>query len=219
MLSRTPSRRPPGRSAAAGWGPALEIRNAEAWRYQWHEELLKRHDLSRAELAVAGVLMHRCWSDRGYAEVGLGLLRAPRKIDFVANRGLSWSERLRIGTRTNRNHSTTILWRAIGSGYFSRCPKVRVDRATKIGANAAPSIPWRLHDLRRTGVSTLARLGYDSIVVDKLLAHQPGKLRGVAAVYQRHDFAKERAQALDAWAVHVVPATVASNVVRLTLTG
>jgi hypothetical protein len=74
MLSRTPSRRPPGRSAAAGWGPALEIRNAEAWRYQWHEELLKRHDLSRAELAVAGVLMHRCWSDRGYAEVGLGLL-------------------------------------------------------------------------------------------------------------------------------------------------
>jgi hypothetical protein len=47
---------------------------------------------------------------------------APRKIDFVANRGLSWSERLRIGTRTNRNHSTTILWRAIGSGYFSRCP-------------------------------------------------------------------------------------------------
>jgi integrase len=97
--------------------------------------------------------------------------------------------------------------------------KVRVDRATKIGANAAPSIPWRLHDLRRTGVSTLARLGYDSIVVDKLFAHQPGKLRGVAAVYQRHDFAKERAQALDAWAVHVVPATVASNVVRLTLTG
>jgi hypothetical protein len=58
-------------------------------------------------------------------------LRAPRKIDFVANRGLSWSERLRIGTRTNRNHSTTILWRAIGSGYFSRCPSAICRRASR----------------------------------------------------------------------------------------
>jgi tripartite-type tricarboxylate transporter receptor subunit TctC len=49
-------------------------------------------------------------------------IRAPRKINFVANRGQSWSERLRIGTRTKRNHSTAILRRAIGSSYFSRCP-------------------------------------------------------------------------------------------------
>jgi integrase len=56
--------------------------------------------------------------------------------------------------------------------------KARAARAAKLGANAAPLIPWRLHDLRRTGVSTLARLGFDSIVVDMLLAHQPAKLRG-----------------------------------------
>ncbi len=74
--------------------------------------------------------------------------------------------------------------------------------------------PWRLHDLRRTGVSTLARLGFDSIVADKLLAHQPAKLLGVAAVYQRHDFARERAMALDAWAAYA--AGIASpNVVAL----
>jgi hypothetical protein len=29
------------------------------------------------------------------------------------------------------------------------------------------------------------------------------KLRGVAAIYQRYDFAEERARALDAWAAHV----------------
>jgi integrase len=63
---------------------------------------------------------------------------------------------------------------------------------------------WRLHDLRRTGVSKLAALGFDSIVADKLLAHRPAKLRGVAGVYQRHDFAAERARALDAWAMHVL---------------
>jgi integrase len=81
--------------------------------------------------------------------------------------------------------------------------KARAKAAAKVGANAAPLIPWRLHDLRRTGVSTLARLGFDSIVVDMLLAHQPAKLRGVARVYQRHNFAAERERALNVWAAHV----------------
>ena len=45
---------------------------------------------------------------------------------------------------------------------------------------SAPA-PWRLHDLRRTGVSKLAALGFDSIVADKLLVYKPAKLRGVAA--------------------------------------
>ena len=77
-----------------------------------------------------------------------------------------------------------------------------------------PLAEWRTHDLRRSGVSALARLGFDSIVVDKILAHQPAKLLGVAAVYQRHDFARERAAALDAWAAHVL-GIEANNVVRL----
>jgi hypothetical protein len=63
-------------------------------------------------------------------------------------------------------------------------------------------------------VTTLATLGFDSIVVDKLLAHQPAKLRGVAGIYQRHDFARERALALDAWAAHVT-GTATNNVVLL----
>jgi integrase len=79
----------------------------------------------------------------------------------------------------------------------------RAKAAKATGAKPTPLISWRIHDLRRSGVSTLARLGFDSIVVDKILAHQPAKLLGVAAVYQRHDFSRERAQALDAWAAHV----------------
>ena len=83
---------------------------------------------------------------------------------------------------------------------FSRA-KARLDAA--IARDGEELDHWVLHDFRRTGISTLAKLGFDSIVVDKLLAHQPTKLSGVAAVYQRHDFARERAQALDAWAAHV----------------
>jgi integrase len=90
----------------------------------------------------------------------------------------------------------------------------RAAAAEKSGRKPVLLIPWRLHDLRRSGVSTLARLGFDSIVVDKILAHQPAKLLGVAAVYQRHDFARERAAALDAWAAHVI-GTSAPNIVPL----
>lgn len=82
--------------------------------------------------------------------------------------------------------------------------RAREERAARQGGQAAPLVAWRLHDLRRTGASTLARLGVDSMVADKLLAHQPAKLRGVAGIYQRYDFARERQLALDAWAKHVL---------------
>lgn len=93
--------------------------------------------------------------------------------------------------------------------------KARAGAAAGNGTKATTPEPWRLHDLRRTGVSTLARLGFDSIAVDKLLAHQPSKLAGVAAIYQRHGFEKERAAALEAWAAHVVQRGGGSNVVSL----
>jgi integrase len=62
---------------------------------------------------------------------------------------------------------------------------------------------WRLHDLRRTCVSGMARLGVAPHVADKILNHQAGTISGVAAVYQRHEFFTERQEALERWGVHV----------------
>ena len=62
---------------------------------------------------------------------------------------------------------------------------------------------WRLHDLRRTAVSGMARLGVPPHVADKILNHTAGTISGVAAVYQRHEFMAERKEALDAWARHL----------------
>ncbi len=64
-------------------------------------------------------------------------------------------------------------------------------------------IGWRLHDLRRTIVSGMARLGVPPHVADKILNHQAGTISGVAAIYQRHDFLFERKEALDRWGAHV----------------
>jgi integrase len=63
--------------------------------------------------------------------------------------------------------------------------------------------PWRLHDLRRTVASGLARLGVGLPVVEKILNHTSGTFKGVLAVYQKYDFRSEREKALQLWGQHV----------------
>jgi integrase len=63
--------------------------------------------------------------------------------------------------------------------------------------------PWRLHDLRRTVASGMARLGVNLPVIEKCLNHVSGSFAGIVGVYQHHSFAAEKAQALQAWGRHV----------------
>ena len=62
---------------------------------------------------------------------------------------------------------------------------------------------WRIHDLRRTCVSGMARLKIAPHIADKVINHQSGTISGVAAVYQRHEFLSERKEALERWGKHV----------------
>jgi integrase len=66
-----------------------------------------------------------------------------------------------------------------------------------------PDAPWVLHDLRRTAASGMAALGVRLPTIEKCLNHQSGTFKGVLAVYQRHDFAAEKRDALQRWADHV----------------
>jgi integrase len=59
--------------------------------------------------------------------------------------------------------------------------------------------PWTLHDLRRTAATGMARLNIPPHVVDKVLNHVSGTIRGVAAVYNRYEYLEERGAALQAW--------------------
>lgn len=78
---------------------------------------------------------------------------------------------------------------------FSKC-KQRLDAAAGID-------PWRLHDLRRTVATGLARQGTLPHVVERLLNHVSGSLGGVAGVYNRFQYLGEMREALDAWSAHV----------------
>lgn len=78
--------------------------------------------------------------------------------------------------------------------------------------------PWRAHDLRRTLATGLQRLGVRFEVTEAVLNHVSGAKAGVAGVYQRHNWATEKRDALDAWAAHlarIVSGTDETNVVRL----
>jgi integrase len=63
--------------------------------------------------------------------------------------------------------------------------------------------PWRLHDIRRSVASGMARLGVNLPVIEKVLNHSGGSFAGIVGVYQRYDFAREKASALQRWADHV----------------
>jgi integrase len=99
------------------------------------------------------------------------------------------------------------VFSVLGAKSFSEFSKAKCQLDQLSGVTG-----WRLHDLRRTSVSGMARLGVAPHVADKILNHQSGTISGVAAVYQRHDFLSERRQALDLWGGHI--GTILNDVVR-----
>ena len=78
--------------------------------------------------------------------------------------------------------------------------------------------PWILHDLRRSAATGMAAMKIPPYVVDRILNHTSGTIRGVAAVYNRHQYGDERRDALAAWGRSVeaiVTGTPTGNVVAL----
>ena len=101
-----------------------------------------------------------------------------------------------------------------GEGSFAGWSKskARLDdaiaaRRQKIAAEAGlepVSMPaWRIHDLRRSAATGMARLGISIAVIERALNHVSGEFKGIVAVYQRHDFQQEVAEAFEAWSRHI----------------
>jgi integrase len=64
--------------------------------------------------------------------------------------------------------------------------------------------PWRLHDLRRTAASGMARLGAPPHVIGHALNHAPAASLGqLGAIYVRLDYEPETRQVPAAWAGEV----------------
>ena len=90
--------------------------------------------------------------------------------------------------------------------------------ALKRAGNVEAPARWTFHDLRRTAASGMAGLGIPPHVVEAVLNHKSGTIKGVAAVYNRYSYATEKREALDAWARRldaIVNPAPASNVVEI----
>lgn len=84
-------------------------------------------------------------------------------------------------------------------GPFSGFSKAKRELDDKLGAMA----PWVLHDLRRSVATGLGNLGVHPHVIEATLNHQSGAKRGVAGIYNRSAYAKEKAAALNDWSRHL----------------
>ncbi len=59
---------------------------------------------------------------------------------------------------------------------------------------------WRVHDLRRTCRTGMARLGVPEIVSERVLNHLP---QGLGKIYNVHEYLNEKADALSRWAQEI----------------
>ena len=56
---------------------------------------------------------------------------------------------------------------------------------------------WKLHDIRRTVATNLSKMGYDRLLIKKILNHVD---RDVTAIYDRYQYINEKRDALQQWA-------------------
>ena len=94
-----------------------------------------------------------------------------------------------------------------GEGAFSGFSKAKSQIDERINAargDAGPMPDWRLHDLRRTAATRMADLGVSPHIVEAVLNHYSGHRAGVAGIYNKAAYQKEKRQALILWGEHVM---------------
>jgi integrase len=159
---------------------ALCVRKGELLGARWEE-----FDLEA--LSPSGAVWHLP-AARTKTEEGLDVPLVPEVLD--------WLRRLRV--------------LAAGSEYVfpkrrrdprERVPHVGVDTLNVALQRVKHGLPhFTLHDLRRTARTHLAALGVRREVAERCLGH---KLPGVEGTYDRHDYFKDRREALETWTAHL----------------
>jgi integrase len=92
-----------------------------------------------------------------------------------------------------------------GGGPFSGLSgcKERLDARIAELNNGQPLAPWVHHDLRRSAATGMAEIGIQPHIIEAVLNHVSGHKGGIAGIYNRAQYAAEKAQALARWDKHV----------------
>jgi len=156
------------------------------------------------------------------------LLLTGQRRDEIAN--LKWSELSEEldtitfeGSRTKNGHAHIVPLPKLATGIIKALPRIAtsIDQMSEyvfttfgtkpfsgfsngkiaLDKYIEPALPnWHLHDLRRSCATELAKLGIKQEVTEAILNHKSGKVSGVAAIYNRHEYHDEKHEALKVWA-------------------
>ena len=92
-----------------------------------------------------------------------------------------------------------------GDGGFSGWSKSKSRLDKRIHEMAGAYLPqWTPHDLRRTAATRMADLAVAPHVIEAVLNHKSGTIKGVGATYNRYSYDSEKRIALGLWAEHVL---------------
>jgi integrase len=86
---------------------------------------------------------------------------------------------------------------------FQGWSKAKEALDARIAAAGADLPHWTPHDLRRTVATRMAELGVQPHVIEAVLNHVSGHKSGVAGIYNRATYDREKREALNLWAGHV----------------
>jgi integrase len=87
---------------------------------------------------------------------------------------------------------------------FSGWGKAKEKLDARVAETKKPLEHWTVHDLRRTVATRLAELGVHPHIIEAVLNHVSGHKGGVAGIYNRATYDKDKREALNLWAEHVM---------------
>jgi integrase len=85
-----------------------------------------------------------------------------------------------------------------GFSGWSRCKERLDERIAK--ANGKPLPDWTVHDLRRSTATHMAEIGIQPHIIEAVLNHVSGHQGGIAGIYNRATYEKDKRDALIRWA-------------------
>jgi integrase len=96
-------------------------------------------------------------------------------------------------------------WGEGGFQGWSNCKERLDDRITTAHKHARHKLMehWTVHDIRRTAATRMADLGIAPHVIEAVLNHVSGHKSGVAGIYNRSTYEREKRAALSLWADHL----------------
>lgn len=102
-----------------------------------------------------------------------------------------------------RGKDRTHLFGRDDSG-FQGWSKAKEKLDARMAEAKKPLAHWTPHDLRRTAATRMAELGVQPHIVEAVLNHVSGHKAGVAGIYNKATYDKEKREAMNLWAEHLL---------------